>query len=65
MSSTKSDAEQIIDEFLPLFPDLPKVDGKRPRKYKRIDQLIWSDHKARFIQHYLRYLYRSQNTAPI
>ena len=55
MSPTKSDAEQINDEFLPLFPDLPKVDGKRPRKYKRIDQLIWSDHKARFIQHYLRY----------
>lgn len=55
MNSTKSDAEQIDEECLPLFPDLPKVAGRKPRKYKRIDQLIWSDHKARFIQHYLRY----------
>jgi three-Cys-motif partner protein len=55
MSSSKSRTEYITNEFLPLFPDLPKVAGKKPRKYKRIDQVIWSDHKARFIQLYLRY----------
>ncbi|HEY0758727.1 MAG TPA: three-Cys-motif partner protein TcmP [Acidisarcina sp.] len=55
MNSTKSAAEQIDEELLPLFPDLPRVEGRKPRKYKRIDQLIWSDHKARFIQHYLQY----------
>jgi three-Cys-motif partner protein len=54
MKSTKSPSEQI-DPYVPLFPDLPKSEGKKQRRYKRIDQLIWSDHKARFIQQYLRY----------
>jgi three-Cys-motif partner protein len=55
MNSTKSRTNQLDDELLPLFPELPLAAGRRSRKYKRIDQLIWSDHKARFIQHYLRY----------
>lgn len=55
MNSNKSRVEAIDDGLLPLFPDLPKVEGKKVRRYKRIDQLIWSDHKARFIQLYLRY----------
>jgi three-Cys-motif partner protein len=55
MNSSKSRTKSIADELLPLFPNLPRVEGKRTRSYKRIDQLIWSDHKARFIQLYLRY----------
>lgn len=55
MTSTKSQSERNGQEFLPLFPEFPKNNGTKPRRYKRIDQLIWSDHKARFIQQYLRY----------
>ena len=55
MISTKSQSERNDQEFFPLFPELPKNAGAKPRRYKRIDQLIWSDHKARFIQQYLRY----------
>jgi three-Cys-motif partner protein len=55
MDSSRSRAKAIDDALLPLFPDLPKVEGKKVRNYKRINQLIWSDHKARFIQLYLRY----------
>src|SRR5580692_11614198 len=55
MNSSKSRTNSIEGALLPLFPDLPKVEGRKVRSYKRIDQLIWSDHKARFIQLYLRY----------
>ncbi len=34
---------------------MPTTEPQRVRRFKRIDQLIWSDHKARFIQQYLRY----------
>lgn len=37
-----------------LFPDLPQA-GKKVRRYKRISQPIWTEHKARFIQQYLKY----------
>lgn len=55
MKSSKSPVNDAIDSALPLFPDIPVVKGKKVRRYKRIEQLIWSDHKARFIQQYLRY----------
>jgi three-Cys-motif partner protein len=55
MNSSKSRTNSIEAALLPLFPNLLKVEGKKARSYKRIDQLIWSDHKARFIQLYLRY----------
>lgn len=55
MDSIKLQSEPINEDFLPLFPDLPKVEGKKEKRYKRINQLIWSDHKARFIQQYLKY----------
>ncbi len=54
MSSSKS-LFQHNDEALPLFPDFPATSTQKVRRYKRIDQPIWSDHKARFIQQYLRY----------
>jgi three-Cys-motif partner protein len=46
---------QNPDAGLPLFPELPLTAPQKVRRFKRIDQLIWSDHKARFIQQYLRY----------
>jgi three-Cys-motif partner protein len=55
MSSRTSRTNHVESELLPLFPGLPEREGKKVRIYKRIDQLIWSDHKARFIQLYLRY----------
>jgi three-Cys-motif partner protein len=55
MNFTKSPSEPDAEEFLPLFPDIARPTGQKERRYKRIDQLIWSDHKARFIQQYLRY----------
>jgi three-Cys-motif partner protein len=55
MSTSKSLCDPNPDAGLPLFPELPKTAPQRVRRFKRIDQLIWSDHKARFIQQYLRY----------
>ena len=37
-----------------LFPDLPQA-GKKVKRYKRISQPIWTEHKAKFIQQYLKY----------
>jgi three-Cys-motif partner protein len=54
MNSTKSQTEQA-GEYLPLFPGLAAGTALKERRYRRIHQLIWSDHKARFIQQYLRY----------
>jgi len=39
----------------PLFPDLTAAVQKKIRRYGRIQQLIWTDNKARFIQQYLQY----------
>ena len=55
MRSSKSQSNHNLDERLPLFPELPMTEPQRVRRFRRIDQLIWSDHKARFIQQYLRY----------
>jgi three-Cys-motif partner protein len=55
MRSSKSQSDHSPDESLPLFPELPVKTAQKIRRFKRIDQLIWSDHKARFIQQYLRY----------
>ncbi len=38
-----------------LFPDLTPGVQKKVRRYKRIQQPIWTDNKARFIQQYLRF----------
>lgn len=38
----------------PLFPDLPTTNAK-VRRYKRVGQSIWTEHKARFIAQYLKF----------
>jgi three-Cys-motif partner protein len=43
------------DYSTPLFPDLELPRGEKTRKYKRVSQAIWTEHKAHFIQQYLRY----------
>lgn len=55
MTSTKSQSEKPSADIYPLFPGLVKELAVKSKRYKRIEQLIWSDHKARFIQEYLRY----------
>jgi three-Cys-motif partner protein len=54
MTSTRSNVK-VPAESLALFPDLPQTELAKVRRYKRIDQPIWTDHKARFIALYLRY----------
>jgi three-Cys-motif partner protein len=39
----------------PLFPDLPTGILTKARKYKRVQQSIWTENKAKFIQQYLRF----------
>lgn len=39
----------------PLFPDFNPCASRRVRTYKRIEQPIWTENKAQFIRHYLRY----------
>jgi three-Cys-motif partner protein len=39
----------------PLFPDLDCGSFRKTRTYKRIDQPIWTENKAQFIRHYLRF----------
>lgn len=39
----------------PLFPNFEPDLRKRIRTYKRIEQAIWTENKAHFIEHYLRY----------
>jgi three-Cys-motif partner protein len=38
----------------PLFPEIKHVGSAKIRKYKRIHQPIWTQHKAKFIQQYLK-----------
>lgn len=40
---------------LPLFPELQPQLASKIRKYKRIDQAIWTENKAHFIRQYLKY----------
>lgn len=54
MSSSRSRIEQN-SEALPLFPDMPQNTPGKVKRYKRIAQPIWTNHKARFIQQYLRF----------
>jgi len=55
MSTSRLSLNPNPDAGLTLFPDLPMTAPKSVRRFKRINQLIWSDHKARFIQQYLRF----------
>jgi three-Cys-motif partner protein len=39
----------------PLFPEIEPCAFRKIRTYKRIDNPIWTENKAQFIRHYLRY----------
>lgn len=39
----------------PLFPEFDTGTSQKIRTYKRIDHPIWTENKAQFIRHYLRY----------
>lgn len=39
----------------PLFPDFTEPQKAKPRRYKRVQHAIWTEHKAKFIQQYLRF----------
>lgn len=39
----------------PLFPDLPPSVARKIRRYKRVQQPIWTHNKAHFIEKYLHY----------
>jgi three-Cys-motif partner protein len=39
----------------PLFPDLPEATREKVRRYSRVLQPIWTEHKSRFIQQYLKF----------
>lgn len=51
MKPSKSSAESLTH---PLFPELPADTKPKTRRYGRIRSPIWSEHKAKFIQQYLR-----------
>jgi three-Cys-motif partner protein len=53
----KSADEKTLARSLtaPLFPDFDPGASRRVRTYKRIEQPIWTENKAQFIRHYLRY----------
>jgi three-Cys-motif partner protein len=55
MGRSKPSRASIPEEFCPLFPGYAAGPHKGTRLYKRINQPIWTEHKARFIQAYLRY----------
>jgi three-Cys-motif partner protein len=52
MNRRKLQGESDVDTA-PLFPDLTPADKKKVRRYKRVSQSIWTEHKAKFIQKYL------------
>ena len=56
MKPTNSSAETAESDqtVQPLFPDLPSSSEAKARRYGRIRNPIWSEHKAKFIQQYLR-----------
>jgi three-Cys-motif partner protein len=56
-SGDKTDNQKSRDLSVtaPLFPDFCTAAPPKVRTYKRIDQPIWTEHKAQFIRHYLRY----------
>jgi len=56
IASVKQQKEPIAEsDVCSLFPDFPASALKKPRRYKRILQPIWTEDKAKFIQVYLRY----------
>jgi three-Cys-motif partner protein len=56
-TTDRSGRSQPLSELTtaPLFPDLQLDAERKVRKYKRIDQPIWTENKARFIRQYLKY----------
>lgn len=38
----------------PLFPGMQPQEPAKVRRYNRIQQPIWTEHKARFIEQYLK-----------
>lgn len=53
--SKKNNSKKLNLEDQPLFPDLPVNTKEKIRRYGRIRYPIWSEHKAKFIQLYLKY----------
>jgi three-Cys-motif partner protein len=47
--------EATNSELCPLFPSLPSETEAPERRYARVRNPIWSEHKAKFIQHYLKF----------
>lgn len=46
---------ELKTDAIPLFPDLPKNSEGRVRRYSRVFHPIWTEHKAKFIQQYLKF----------
>lgn len=44
-----------VELLPPLFPDLPLSGNRKSRRYKRVQQPIWTENKAKFIQQYLKF----------
>lgn len=52
--SKRSGTNSAPDIGCPLFPDMQPTGSGKARTYKRINQPIWTEHKAKFIQQYLK-----------
>lgn len=55
MTSRRTQSAGFETLCAPLFPELAVSTSVPPRRYARIQQPIWTENKAQFIQHYLRY----------
>jgi three-Cys-motif partner protein len=57
MTSEAKRAKESIESFstAPLFPELEPTIQAKIRRYKRIQQPIWTENKARFVQRYLEF----------
>ena len=55
--SVKKSRGQRSEQFVttPLFPELEPEIRRKIRTYKRIEQPIWTENKAHFVQQYLRF----------
>jgi three-Cys-motif partner protein len=51
----KRQTKAATERACPLFPNLPPKIEEEVRRYGRIRNPIWSEHKAKFIQQYLKY----------
>lgn len=54
-SKTKRASRSIESSTAPLFPELEPLIEAKVRRYKRIQQPIWTENKARFVQRYLEF----------